>query len=257
MGTSLVLHCGARQVDAQEIHSVPVPAGTNSWFPVGHGQVLEVAQKTLQDCGYVVMSSKLGLSRDDQRFFGVLNLGHALATGVNLAVGIRNSIDKSFPMGLVAGSHVFVCDNLSFRSDLIVRRRHTRFGRERFVTDIADAVSRLGQFHLAEQQRIRVFQHKEISDQTAESLLLKSYELGIVSARYLPSAIREWRCPSYDEFRDQGKTLWVLEQAFTTALGDVAKRNPAGYAATTMRLATLLTANSGLSPEEAQFTVSA
>src|SRR4051812_22884309 len=68
------------------------------------------------------------LSRGDARLFATVDLGSPLATGVTLAVGIRNSFDKSLPLGFVAGNRVFVCDNLAFRSDLSVKRKHTRFG---------------------------------------------------------------------------------------------------------------------------------
>src|SRR4029079_3093952 len=107
------------------------------------GRVLDTALQTLGEAGYQVERTKLGVSHDGQRFFGTLDLVAPLATGVTLAVGLRNSVDKSFPMGFCAGSRVFVCDNLAFRSDLLVRRKHTTNGQARFSNDIAAAVGSL------------------------------------------------------------------------------------------------------------------
>lgn len=44
-----------------------------------------------------------------------------------------------------AAALVFVCYNLAFRSELLVRRKHTRFGHTRFVEAIAQAVGTLEQ----------------------------------------------------------------------------------------------------------------
>jgi len=41
-------------------------------------------------------------------------------------VGLRNSHDKTYPAGLVAGSKVFVCDNLCFSGEVRLSRKHTR-----------------------------------------------------------------------------------------------------------------------------------
>lgn len=40
-------------------------------------------------------------------------------------VGLRNSHDKRFLVGISFGSRVFVCDNLAFTGDHVVKRKHT------------------------------------------------------------------------------------------------------------------------------------
>ncbi len=57
---------------------------------------------------------------------------------------------------------------------------------------------------------------------------------GIVTAPLLPRVIKEWREPTFDDFRD--RTYWSLFNAFTAVLGDRAKTNPHQFAVTTMRL---------------------
>jgi hypothetical protein len=53
-------------------------------------------------------------------------------------LGLRNNHDKTFPTGIVAGTSVFVCDNLSFSSEIKFTRKHTRF----IVRDLPQLVSR-------------------------------------------------------------------------------------------------------------------
>jgi|ERR1700730_928208 len=65
-----------------------------------------------------------GITKDGLRYFGLLSL-RSPYTGYTDTVGLRNSHDKSFPIGIAFGAKVFVCDNLSFIADHVIRRKHT------------------------------------------------------------------------------------------------------------------------------------
>jgi hypothetical protein len=244
--SALVLHCGAREVTRDELVRVPTPAATATWFPVSHDTCVSTVQKSRTDAGFDIRQMRFGLARGDARMFATVDLGSPLATGVNLAVGIRNSLDKSLPLGFVAGSRVFVCDNLAFRSDMVVKRKHTRFGHERFGEAICQAVKSLVQFRAHEAERIRRLQHADIDDRWAESLMLRAYERQLVSHRALPGVIREWRSPGHEAFRD--RTAWSLLNAFTTILAGRQKSNAQAHAALTMRLGGLFDEALGIQP---------
>lgn len=107
--SDLVLHRGARIVDRADLDSVAVPEPTKTWFPISHTQVLDRTLETLGQAGFEVRNTRLALSQDGRRFFGTVDLRAAVATGVNLCVGVRNSVDKSLPIAFCAGHHVFVC----------------------------------------------------------------------------------------------------------------------------------------------------
>lgn len=96
MAANLVLHCGAREVTIEELDQVEAPPPTTSWFPIKHSLVVDAVGSTLRDAGFGIGSMRLGLSRSNTRFFGTLTLTAPLASGVRLAVGIRNSCDKSY-----------------------------------------------------------------------------------------------------------------------------------------------------------------
>jgi hypothetical protein len=220
----LIVHCGARHVDLDELAKVPAPPATDTWFPLKHIDVLNRVEATLAQSSFFVKRRQLALSRADARFFGTLDLESPVGRHVTLAVGVRNSVDKSLPIGMVAGSRVFVCDNLSFRSEILVVRKHTRNGETRFGEAICKAVQTLEQFRQAEAARIAAMEQLSISNVEAESLMLRAYERGIVSHRQLPRIIREWREPSFGEFED--RTLWSLFNGFTAILGERQKTNP-------------------------------
>jgi len=249
--SQLILHCGAREVSREDLEGVLTPAATETWFPVPHGTVIDTVEQSLTAAGFQVQKARFGLSRNDARMFGTLDLETPLVSGVNLAVGVRNSLDKSFPLGFCAGNRVFCCDNLAFRSELLVKRKHTRNGQERFQEAICQAVQQLGQFRQAEAERIRIFQLQEIDDTRAESLILRAYEKDIVSHRMLPRVIKEWREPSFVDFQD--RNLWSLFNAFTTVLGDMARSNPQRLCGLTMQLQGLMGKAAGLPAAEVAY----
>ena len=235
MSTStLVLHRGARVVDLDELSGVKAPEPQGRWFPIAHSKVLTRVKETLGEAGFEVRREQLALSKGDHRFFGVLDLESALTEGTTLSVGVRNSTDQSFPIGFAAGSRTFVCDNLAFSAELMVKRKHTRFGEQRFGNDIATAVQKLHQFKVDEARRILLMRATDVTDVEADSLILRAFEKGIITTPYIPKVLDEWRVPRHGEFEE--RTYWSLFSAFTSAMADRAKQNPHAYAVTTMRL---------------------
>lgn len=236
--SQLVLHRGARPVTLDELAAVPAPPAEGRWRPVPHVSVLTSVKETLREFGYTVVREQLGLSRNDARFFGTLDLGTPLVEGVALAVGVRSSTDKSFPLGFAAGSRVFTCDNLAMSAELMVHRKHTLNGVTRFRDDIAQAVNRLQGYQDQEARRIERMRETVVPDEAAESYVLRAFERGLVPSRLLPRVIQELRHPSFEDFR--APTLWNLLQHFTTVLGETRQGDPQKYALRTMRLTALL-----------------
>lgn len=231
--SSMVVHCGGKQVSREAVEAVAAPMGTDTHFPVKHSDMLETVEKTLADAGFGIVKQSFALSHDDQCFFGTMDLTSPVADGVCLALGIRNSNNKQFPQGMTAGSRVFVCDNLAFRSDIYVAKKHTRNGRARFDDGIRTAIAGLSQFADVEADRIKHYQACELSETEAAACILTAYEQDIVSSRLLPEAIAEWRKPSKDDFIP--RTAWSLFNGFTWVLKQRQKK-PAEFIAKTMKL---------------------
>jgi hypothetical protein len=226
---------GEQDVSREELALIPAPAPTETWFPLKHSEVLDTATKTLQDAGFVIAKERLSLAKDGARFFGTLDLTTRIIDGITLAVGLRNSCDKSFPIGFCAGNRVFVCSNLAFTSEIVVSKKHTRFGQDRYVEGLSKAVASLGQYQVQQAEWINGLRARNLSREEADSLLLRSFEDELIGARQLPLLIEEWRNPQHDEFREQ--TAWSLWNAFTAVLGRTTQATqPAKAASMTIRL---------------------
>ena len=213
MDTQLILHRGGQLATREQVFGVTAPPATDTWHPVAHGTVLAKVEQVLDAAGYAVTRQQLALSHGGDRFFAVIDLESRVAEGVSLAIGLRNSIDKSFPYGLAGGTRTFVCDNLALTGDwdeLTIARKHTRFGERRFAEAISHGISRLTDYRQHEQTRIMAMKATPIGDQQAESYILRAYEADLLSHRVLRDVIKNWRQPGYDW---GGPTLWALYNA--------------------------------------------
>ena len=236
---TLICHRGAREVTREELARVACPPPQGNWRPVPHVDVLTHAEQALTAAGYGIERAGLALSSDSARFFGTLTLRTPLSDGVNLAVGLRSSIDKSIALQWCCGSRVFVCDNLAFTAQTMITRKHTRFGIDRYQEAICKVVEDLSDYREYEAFRIREMQRREVTDEQAESVLLRAFEVGIIGPHALPIAINEWRKPSFPPFAE-GKNAWRLYNALTFALGKRAKTNPQAHARSTIQLGALV-----------------
>jgi hypothetical protein len=132
---------------------------------------------------------------------------------------------------------VFVCDNLAFRSELLVRKKHTRLGEVRFGNAIQTAISTLRSFSEVETKRLELMQCETLNEDRAHALILKAHLRSIIQHRHLHDIARQWQEPAYDW---GAKTLYRLFNCMTYVLADVAKKNPTEYATRTIHLNQLL-----------------
>jgi len=120
-------HGDTKIVSEQIIRSVPEVPWTKSWHPVHHGIVLDNMMNAAEEIGMTINKRQYSVSNDGMNMFGVWTLGKigGALDGLSWAMGLRNSMDKKFALGIVGGTNVFVCDNLCFMGDFIEFRKHT------------------------------------------------------------------------------------------------------------------------------------
>ncbi len=125
---NLILHCGASAVEFTEVTKIRTPRPTASWHPIPHDQLVRTVERTLATTSLAIGAQAHSLTHDGMRYFGLMEI-HGRKSGSDYCwvLGLRNSHDKTFPAGIVAGASVFVCDNLSFSGEVKFARKHTRF----------------------------------------------------------------------------------------------------------------------------------
>ena len=213
----MLLHCGAEGVSREEVFSVRTPQGTDTWYPLSHRSLVQEVQSELKACGFHLNGERHALSHDGARYFGVfaISLPSRIQKDVGWVVGLRNSHDKTYPAGLVAGTRVFVCDNLSFSGEVRLSRKHTKFAARDLRQLMARAVGQLGEKFRGLDERIQAYQTCPFNDREAHDFLVRSIDNRVIPPTQLPEVLKEWREPSHEAF--QARTLWSLFNAYTEA----------------------------------------
>ena len=131
-------------------------------------------------------------------------------------LGLRNSHDKRFPAGIVAGATVFVCDNLSFSGEIEIARKHTRFILRDLPLLTGQAIGRLVQRWHHQDERISAYKTKAITNAAAHDLHYPRNGCGRLLKSPDPKGLQEWRKPRHAEFEE--RNVWALFNSFTESL---------------------------------------
>ena len=213
----LMLHASARSVDEIELANTVTPEGTETWQPVPHMALIDSLYTAVRASGFEVQQREYGLMRGGARMFGVWALtNHQNAPDYQLAIGIRNSHDKSYPAGLAVGSRVFVCDNLAFSSEIVVARKHTSRIMEDLDRLVATAVGRFGELRGQQDTRIALYKEFQLSETQTHDFLIRSADAKVIAFQTLPKVLDEYRKPRHEEF--ESRTAWSLFNAYTEIL---------------------------------------
>ena len=230
---NLCLHCGSQSVNREQVDSTTTPTSTRTWTPIPHNRLLEQVESTLGGSG-----------PSGERYFGLLEVANGQEDGdFGLVVGLRNSHDKSFPAAIVAGSGVFVCDNLSFHGEVNIARRHTRYIQRDLPRIVATAVGKLTDMRNGQDARIAGYKHTDLDARTVHDLVIRAIDARVVPPSRIPMLLEEWRRPRHREFTENGFTGWRLFNAFTEVLKG---RNLAALPKRTKALHGLLDAACGI-----------
>ena len=214
---NLVLHCGANAVERVEVARVSTPKQTETWTPIPHVTLVETVEDALRSTGLKIGNQVHSLSQEGARYFGLTEVHGPHDPGdYTLVLGLRNSHDKTFPVGLVAGASVFVCDNLSFSGEVRLTRKHTTHLQRDLPQLVGRGVGKLMQLWDHQGQRIEAYKNHRMRDKSAHDLVIRSVDLGACTNRLIPQVLKEWREPTFPEFGD--RSAWSLFNAFTEIL---------------------------------------
>jgi len=214
---NLTLHRGGWEATKADLASVPVPEATPSYHPVPYSRFVEEIELHIPRFGLHVQSSSFALARNGSQMFGVLTCtnGHP-GKDYALAIGLRNSYDRSLSVGLVAGTRVFCCDNLAFSGEVSMARKHTA----NVFRDLPDLIYRmLSQVTVMKartDEEIAAMKTLRFSTERAHHLMVLAIRANILPASRLPKIIDAWDQPRHEEFMP--RTAWSLFNAVTEVL---------------------------------------
>ncbi len=199
-------------VSRDEVARVDTPCSTDTWRPVPHIDVIEAVTEVVRAHDWDIEGEKFGLAREGQKMFGVMEISRSSSPEWHRCIGIRNSHDKSFAVGLSAGIVVCVCTNMAFGGTTVIKRRHTS-GID--LTELIDrAVASLEDDFLTVETVAEDLKDIQLrNDDEARSCIVRAAELGVINSCDILPVYREFKKPSHEAFREP--TRWSLLNAFT------------------------------------------
>ena len=207
--------CEGKFVDRNEVALVETPAGTDSWKPVPHIEVIEAVTEVVKAHDWTITEEQFGLAREGQKLFGVMKINKSSSSDWTRCIGLRNSHDKSFSVGLSAGISVMVCSNMAFGGTTVIKRRHTSGIELAELVDVA--VKELeNEFLILETvcEDLKVQYLK--NDDEARSTIVRAAEIGAINSSDIVPVFREFKNPCHEEFTEP--TRWNLLNAFTETI---------------------------------------
>lgn len=107
-----------------EVMAIESPEYTKTWHPISHREVIESLDEVLNVKQIGVVQERYSIKNGGDNMFGswVLDIEK---NGTRIQLGFRNSISKTFAVGICAGTFVIVCSNMQFRGEFIEFRKHT------------------------------------------------------------------------------------------------------------------------------------
>lgn len=219
---TLMLHAGAEAIDYPALRALAVPEATATHVPIPHHRVVDVVRHMLSFYGHEVTEEAHGVTKDGARYFGVLSLKSTYGDYTDM-IGLRNSHDKHFPVGIAFGSRVFVCDNMAFSADHVVKRKHTIKAKHELPALISAIVEPLAAEREAQHKKLTLYKGTPLTDALADHAILETYRRGIINIQRVPEVLEQWNKPAHDWGE---KTMWRLFNGFTFALQGKVAENP-------------------------------
>lgn len=218
---TLMLHSGTNPVSYDELRAVTTPAATDTHVPVPHHEIVELMRYTLGFHQHEIAEEHHAVTPDGARYFGVLCLRSPYGDYTDM-LGLRNSHDKSLPIGIAFGSRVFVCDNLAFSADHVIRRKHTVRAKRELPALLAEIIQPLRDQRMAQNQRLITYRETPITEEVADHAIMSMYRQNVFGVQAIGHVLKAYDEPPHD-WGD--KTAWRLFNAATFALaGKVTER---------------------------------
>jgi hypothetical protein len=219
---TLMLHTGGRAIAYGDLCDLPTPEPTESHVPIPHHSVVEMVRYALGFFRHELLEEHHAITPDGMNYFGVLSLRSPYGDYTDM-VGLRNSHKKQFPIGIAIGSRVFVCDNLAFNSDHLIRRKHTANAKRDLPGLVAEVIEPLGEARRKQAETLARYKVHELPDTMADQAIMSLFRQGVINVTRIADVLQAYEEPPHDW---GNKTPWRLFNATTFALAGRVAENP-------------------------------
>lgn len=210
----------SKLVTLDQIRQIPEPLARGSRHkPVHHARLIDTVLAEIGKRNMTITREQYAVARNQAALFGVIDFA-SLKTGRGLSFGFRSSTDQLMAIRAVAGTRVFVCDNLALSGDTIAfHRKHTT------GLDLSEVVG-VGFDKFVEQAQvldlqIEILELTAVSDVEAKNRIFDVFNAGVLPLHLFSDVSRFYFKPTDEQTDCQPRTLWGLHNAMTRAARDL------------------------------------
>lgn len=214
---SLIVHSDGYKCSLADVRAIKSPKFTDSWAPISHGNLIDMVKERMKNLKITIEGKgEFALAKDGAQMFATFDLRSEERKDFTLALGLRNSINKSLAAGICCGSKVFVCDNLAFSSDIVFGHRHNANIIEALPAIIDSALNKFTDDGKIQEKLFDKMKKIEVPIEVAMSVIEDLSDRKAVQKLNRFDILKEFMTPRFEEFKKLDRSAWTLMNAFTT-----------------------------------------
>jgi hypothetical protein len=212
----------SKLVSYNELFQLPEPVALGPYHkPVAHARLVDAFRQEIDTRGYKVEREQYALGAKGAALFGVIDLVTDVPNATRcLSLGFRNATNMSMAIRAVAGTTVFVCDNMALSGSMFAIQRKNTTG-----LDLGEAVARGFDKFLQHAEILNVeisrLQVTAVSDVDAKALIYDCFAANVVPSRLFDDVDEYYFRPTANTPETEERTLWGVHNAFTRAMRDL------------------------------------
>lgn len=219
----------SKLVTIDQLAAMPEPVAMGRVHrPVPHIKLVDAIRNEITNRGFEINRSQFALGAKGAALFGVMDLvdthpgGHTAdqLRGRGISFGFRSSTNQELAIKAVAGTRVFVCDNLALSGDLIAFNRKSTTMLDLGAV-IAAGFDKFLQHTQTLDTQIERLESTSLSDGEAKQFVYDIFAAAIMPVRLFDDVNRFYFKPADDMIDCQPRSLWGLHNACTRAMKDL------------------------------------
>ena len=245
---SLILHCGAKEVEYQQLKDYQVTPRHYEWVNQKTGkehsllrsdrwagiQHFDFASSVVDACTALNMpvdleTTKWGVSDEGSDLFALIKFqeyNHVLnkptvpynyaTNGVIPSLGLRHSNRGRFSAQGTIGGSVSVCDNLMITGTFVFKHKHTTGNVNNLTESISSGMLEYIKGLPALSQTVDTLQGLEMTDKSVGDFYTKLGRQKIIPWSHIGKVDKYWVTPTHDEFKKAN--AWRMYNAVNTVV---------------------------------------
>lgn len=199
--------------DMQVLERVETPERTATWEPIPHDTFIRTVKREAHSHGIGLGKITFQLTHGKHPTLGEVRYAnlfgyatvdsiHSATPDVRTVLGFRNSHSQRMAAGLVAGTSVIACSNMTFEGEKKITQVHRTGALEGLGYQLEEIFSSQWLQNRARErdERIAEYKRQPMSDQSFRYRLEKAIcELGIVSQSKYKKVVSRWYGGYHDE----------------------------------------------------------